>query len=62
MCESAAYILKDGKEKLLFESIDLLENTEGKVNLVNLFGEKMSLKATVKAISLVSHKIMLVPS
>ena len=62
MCESSAYSLKDGKEKLLFERIDLLENTEDKVKLVNLFGEEMSLKAKVKTLSLVDHKIILVPS
>lgn len=59
MCESAAYVLKEGKEKLLFERVDLLENTEGKIKLVNLFGEEMSLKAKVKILSLVDHKIIL---
>ena len=62
MCESAVYVLKEGKEKLLFERVDLLENTEGKIKLVNLFGEEMSLKAKVKILSLVDHKIILEPS
>jgi len=61
MCESAAYIIRDGKEELVLESIDLLENEDGHVRLVNMFGEEKDLKARVKALSLVEHKIILEP-
>jgi len=61
MCESAAYIIRDGKEELVLESIDLLENEDGHVRLVNIFGEEKDLKARVKALSLVEHKIILEP-
>ena len=61
MCESTAYILKDGKEELVLESIDVLENQEGQVKLVSMFGEEEKIKARVKTLSLVDHKIILEP-
>ena len=61
MCESSAYLLKDGKEELVLESIDFLETTDGQVTAVSMFGEKKTLKARVIALSLVEHKIILEP-
>lgn len=59
MCESSAYIIRDGKEELVLESVDVLENEEDAVNLVNIFGEQKRLKARIKSLSLVDHKIIL---
>ena len=61
MCESTAYILKDGKEELVLESVDVLENQEGRIKLVNIFGEEETVEAKVKTLSLVDHKIILEP-
>jgi predicted RNA-binding protein len=61
MCESSAYVLKDGKEELVLESVDLLENKKGEVVLINMFGEQKTVKAKVKALSLVEHKIIMEP-
>ena len=61
MCESTAYILKDGKEELLLESVDLLESEENQVKMINIFGEQKKVKAKIKALSLVDHKIILEP-
>ena len=61
MCESTAYILKDGKEELVLESVDVLENQEGRVKLINIFGEEETIEAKVKTLSLVDHKIILEP-
>lgn len=61
MCEAAAYLLRDGQEELLLESIDILECEEGQIKLVNIFGEQKKIKAKVKALSLVNHKIILEP-
>lgn len=61
MCESSAFLLKRGKEELLLESIDLLENEDGQVSLTNMFGEKKKVRARVKTLSLVDHKIILEP-
>ena len=59
MCESSAYIIKDGKEELVLESVDVLENEEDAITLVNIFGEQKRLKARIKSLSLVDHKIIL---
>ena len=59
MCESTAYILKGGKEELLFEGVDLLENSDDGVKMVDIFGEEKTIRAKVKRFSLVDHKIVL---
>jgi len=59
MCEASAYLLKDGEETLILESVDLVENENGHINMVNLFGEQKRVKARIKTLSLVDHKIML---
>ena len=61
MCQSTAYILKDGKEEVFFEDIDSLENSDGEVKLVSIFGEEKAIRARVKRFSLVDHKIVLEP-
>ena len=61
MCEAAAYLLKDGQEELLLESVDQLESSNGEVKMVNIFGEQKKVKAKIKALSLVDHKIVLEP-
>ena len=61
MCESTAYIMKDGVEEPIFESVDRLEERDGQVKMVNLFGEEHIIKARIKTLSLVDHKIILEP-
>ena len=61
MCQSTAYILRDGKEEVFFEDIDSLENSDGEVKLVSIFGEEKAIRARVKRFSLVDHKIVLEP-
>ena len=61
MCEASAYIIKDGREELILEDVDKLENEDGEVNLVNIFGDQKRIKARLKALSLVEHKIILEP-
>ena len=61
MCEASAFLVKDGKEELILESVDTLENLENEVKMINIFGEQKNLKARVKTLSLVDHKILLEP-
>ena len=61
MCESNAYIIKDGVEEPIFESVDILEDMDGQVRMINLFGEERIVKARIKMLSLVDHKIILEP-
>ena len=59
MCEAAAFIIRDGKEELVLDSVDLLEPDNGQIRLVNIFGEQKILSAKIKKLSLVDHKIIL---
>lgn len=61
MCEASAFILKDGEEELLLESVDEMENENGEINMVNIFGEQKRLRARIKSLSLVDHRIVLEP-
>ncbi len=61
MCESSVYMLKDGKEELLIEDVDLMEQEEDEIRVVNIFGEEKRVKARIKSLSLVEHKILLEP-
>ena len=60
MCEASVYLLKDGKEELFLDSVDILEPQEGgKIYLKNLAGEQKVLTARLKRIRLLEHKIVL---
>jgi len=61
MCESAAYFFVNGKEELVLESVDLLESEEDQIHLTNMYGERKILRARIKSLSLVDHKIILEP-
>jgi predicted RNA-binding protein len=61
MCEAAAYLLKDGEEELLMESVDQLESEANQIKIISIFGEQKKVKAKIKALSLVDHKIVLEP-
>jgi predicted RNA-binding protein len=59
MCEANAYLLRDGKEELLLESVDVLENEGNQVRVANIFGEQKVIKGKIRSMSLVDHKIIL---
>jgi len=61
MCEAAAFLLKDQKEELLLESVEVIETGQNDVTLVNIFGERKVIRAKIKSFSLVDHKIVLEP-
>ncbi len=60
MCEAAAYILKDGKEELLLQDVDLIEPEGDSLRLVSIFGEQKIIKASIQSLNLVNHKVILV--
>lgn len=60
MCEANAYLLKDGKEELILEAVDVLESEGEQVRVANIFGEQKVLKARIRSMSLVDHRILLV--
>lgn len=59
MCEANAYILENGKEQLLLESVDVLRPEGDAVYLLSAFGEQKTVSARIKEIRLIDHKIIL---
>ncbi len=60
MCEAAAYILKNGREELVLQDVDVIEPDGDNLRLVNIFGEQKILKANILSLNLVDHKVILV--
>lgn len=59
MCEANAYLLDDGEETLLMESVDLVEpEADGAFRLVGIFGDQLTIKAKIKRMNLVDHRIL----
>jgi predicted RNA-binding protein len=59
MCEANAYLLKDGKEELILEAVDVIENQGTQLRVANIFGEQKVIRARIRSMSLVEHKILL---
>ncbi len=60
MCEADAYLVReDGFEELLLKAVDKLTVEGDTVQLVDVFGRQERLRARVKALALVDHKILL---
>lgn len=60
MCEASAYLVdKDGREQLFLKSVDKLTVDGGRVYLVDIFGRQEQLRARIKSLALVDHKILL---
>ncbi|MBP1725584.1 MAG: RNA-binding protein [Deltaproteobacteria bacterium] len=60
MCEANAYLVRNGKEELILEAVDIVEPAEGgKIRMANIFGEQKLIVARLKSMSLVNHKIVL---
>lgn len=59
MCESNAYLLKDGKEELLMESVSFLQPKGDQIVLRSLFGEETTVQARLLEMNLTGHKIVL---
>lgn len=59
MCEANAYVVKDGREELLMESVDVVEpESEDTWRLVGIFGDRKTIRGRIKMMNLVDHKII----
>jgi len=60
MCEANVYFVdKEGNEKLLLEAVDKLVPGEDGIMLENIFSERKTVKAKIKEMALVEHRIVL---
>lgn len=59
MCEANAYLVKDGNEELVMESVDILRPEDGRIYIQDIFGEQRWVKGRVLEMNLVQHRIVL---
>lgn len=59
MCESTAFLLRDGKEEKLLEDVIMLKPEGNKIILKSILGETQEIEAVVDHIDLMGHKIVL---
>ena len=60
MCESNAYLIRDGNEEVVMENVEILRPDDDGIYIENIFGNNLKLKARVKEMDLVDHRILLV--
>jgi predicted RNA-binding protein len=61
MCDANAYLLKEGAEEVLLESVDLVELDGDEVTLTNIFGERKILRARLKLFDNGQGKLLFEP-
>ncbi|HHV34754.1 MAG TPA: CooT family nickel-binding protein [Syntrophomonadaceae bacterium] len=59
MCEAHAYLRLDDEDELFFENVDRVEPQDDCLVLENIFGQRKIIKARIKELALVDHKIIL---
>ncbi|WP_027364963.1 CooT family nickel-binding protein [Desulfotruncus alcoholivorax] len=59
MCEANAYLRQDGKDEILMEMVDKVIPEEDGLVLEDIFGRRKMIKARIKELALVDHKIIL---
>ena len=60
MCEANAYVVIEGNgEELFMESVDIIRPEGTGIYIQDIFGEQRWLKAHIKEMNLVQHRIVL---
>lgn len=60
MCEANVYFIdKDGNENLLLEAVDTIVPFEDGIVLENIFCERKTVKARIREMALVEHRVVL---
>jgi predicted RNA-binding protein len=59
MCQSNAYITRDGKEEMILSDIISIKPAGNHLRLTNLFGEEKIIEASIEEVDLLHHKIKL---
>lgn len=59
MCEAKVFLEKDGELKEYMENVVTIRPEGERLLLVDLFGEQRFIKASVKELKLLDHKVIL---
>jgi len=61
MCDANAYLVRDGVEEVILESVDLVELEGDEATLTSIFGERKILKARLKLFDNSQGKLLFEP-
>jgi len=59
MCQSTAFLLKDGGEEKLLEDVAFIKPEGDKVVLVGLLGDRREVQGTISEIDLMAHRVLI---
>ncbi len=59
MCEANAYLFKESGEELILEDVSIVRPEKDEIYLQNIFGEQKRIKARVREMNLLDHRILL---
>ncbi len=59
MCQSSAYLVRNGQELLFMEGVSLIKPQGDELLLVGILGESKQVKAKIKELQLMEHRILL---
>ena len=59
MCETNAYLLENGDEKLIMENVALVRRKNGTLELRDLFGKEKTVSGEIKEIQFLDRKILI---
>jgi predicted RNA-binding protein len=61
VCDANAYLVRDGAEQTLLESVDLVEMDGDEAKLINIFGERKIVRARLKLFDNSQGKLLFEP-
>lgn len=59
MCEANAYLRENNEDVLFMQSVDRVLPQKDSLILENIFGQQKTIKARIKELALVDHRIIL---
>ncbi len=59
MCQSSVYLVKNGREELVMEDVSVIKPQGEEILLVGMLGEKKQVRAKIKELQLMDHRILL---
>jgi predicted RNA-binding protein len=61
VCDANTYLVRDGAEQTLLESVDLVEMDGDEAKLINIFGERKIVRARLKLFDNSQGKLLFEP-
>ncbi|NLA05588.1 MAG: CooT family nickel-binding protein [Firmicutes bacterium] len=59
MCQSTVYLVEDGREEMLMEDVSVVKPQGEELLLIGMLGERKQVKARIKELQLMDHRILL---